>query len=113
MKKSTAYLTIMVVTIAIVLIGFFLPVATIKSFVLSTYNVAFNPWIAASAAACAFIFLNNKHYWLIIIASGLICGILLLLLNHKNINAYGIITRATAFFYICYILNYVKFLIGK
>ena len=113
MKKSTAYLTILIATIAIVLIGFLLPVPTIKSFAISTYKVAFNPWIAASAAACAFIFLNNKHYWLIIIAGGLICGILVLLLNNKNINAYGILTRATAFSYICYILNYIKFLIRK
>ena len=113
MKKNTTYLTILIATIAIVLIGFLLPVPTIKSFVLSTYKVSLTPWIAVSAAACAFIFLNNKHYWLIIIACGLICGILVLLLNNNSISAYKVITRTTAFTYICYILNYIKFLIGK
>ena len=113
MKKSTAYLTILVVTITIVLVGFFLPIPTIKSFALNTYNTVFNAWIAISATACAFIFLNNKHYWLTIIICGIITSILISLLNNKGINGYQILTRTTAFSYICFALNYIRLLIGK
>ena len=113
MKTSTAYFSILIVTIAIVAIGFFLPISDIKNFTIATYNIAFNPWIALSAAACSFIFLNNKHYWLINIAGGILTGILTLALHHKGLSAYAIIIRATAFLYICYILNYIRYLIGK
>ena len=113
MKTGTTYFTILIATIATITIGFLLPVPAIKSFTLTSYQVAFNPWLAVSAAACAFIFLNNKHYWLMIICCGLITGILILALNNKSINTYGVLTRATAFTYICYILNYIRYIIGK
>ena len=113
MKKGTTYFIILIITLAIVGIGFALPVSSIKSFTLATYNAALNPLIAISAATCAFIFINNKHYYLIILASGIITAVIVLLLNNKGLNPYGIISRTTAFAYICYALNYIRFIIGK
>lgn len=113
MKKSTAYFSILLITLAVVLVGYLVPVGSIKHFAHGAFHAAFNPWIAISAAACAFIFINNQHYWLINIACGVIAAIVVLLLHKSGLGVMNILIRATAFVYIVYILNYIRLIIGK
>lgn len=113
MKKSTAYFSILIITLAIVLIGYLVPVGSIKHFAHAAFHAAFNPWIAASAAACAFIFLNNKNYWLINIACSVIIAVAFVLIHKGGLGAFGILSKAVAFIYIVYILNYIRLIIGK
>lgn len=89
MKKSTAYFSILIITLAIVLIGYLVPVGSIKHFAHAAFHAAFNPWIAASAAACAFIFLNNKNYWLINIACAVIIAVAFVLIHKGGLGAFG------------------------
>ena len=113
MKKSTAYFSILLITLAIVLIGYIVPVGSIKHFAHGVFHAAFNPLIAISAAACAFIFLNSGHYWLINSACGFIAAIVVLLLHKSGLGVMSILIRATAFVYIVYILNYIRLIISK
>ena len=113
MKKSTAYFSILIITLAIVLIGYLVPVGSIKHFAHAAFHAAFNPWIAASAAVCAFIFLNNKHYWLINIACAFIIAIAFVLIHKGGLGVFSILSKAVAFVYIVYILNYIRLILGK
>lgn len=113
MKKNTAYFSILIITLVVVLIGYLVPVGSIKHSAHTAFHAAFNPWIAVSAAACAFIFLNNKHYWLINIACAVIIAVAFVLIHKGGLGAFGILNKAVAFIYIVYILNYIRLIIGK
>lgn len=61
----------------------------------------------------AFIFLNNKNYWLINIACAVIIAVAFVLIHKGGLGAFGILSKAVAFIYIVYILNYIRLIIGK
>lgn len=115
MKKRNIYLYILISAVAIILFGFLLEISLIKDTSRSTFNSAINPWIAASAAICAFLFINKKHYWFIMLGCAIIISIALQFLVFKasGISINLILIRSLAFLSIVYILNYLKLLIGK
>lgn len=114
MSKTKTYFTILAAAVIVIAIGYIMQIGTIKSFTAQCLAFAGQNILSVSAAVCAFIFLGNKNYWLIIAACAVAAAIIIqfVIVGHGA----GIITlaaRAVTFMSIVFLMNFVKLLINK
>lgn len=113
MKKNTA-LYILGAVICIILAAFIFNIPLLKNISLSTFGMMKSIYIIGSAAVCAFIFINNKNYWLIIAGTSIIISLMIQYgVTGHGAGIYTILTRALAFIAIVYLLNLVKIIFNK
>lgn len=111
MKKKTA-LYILAAAICIILAAFVFNIPTIKSASIATFGMMKSPYVIG--AACAFIFINSKNYWLIITACALVTSLIIQYgIIGSGAGLYTILYRALAFITIVYLLNLVKAILNK
>ncbi len=114
MTKTKSYFTILTAALIIVAAGYIFNIAAVKHFVGLCFNFAGSNILAVSAAVCAFIFLGNKNYWLIIAGCAVAAAIIIqfVVLGHGA----GLITfaaRAVTFMAIVFLMNLIKLIINK
>ncbi len=114
MSKTKSYFTILAAAVIIVAVGYIMNIASIKSFTAQCLGFAGQNVLSVSAAVCAFIFLGNKNYWLIILGCAIAAAIIIqfLIIGHGA----GIITlaaRTVTFLAIVFLMNFVKLMINK
>ena len=70
--------------------------------------------LSVSAAVCAFIFLGNKNYWLIMLGCAIAAAFIIqfVIVGH-GAEALVIAARATTFLAIVFLMNFVKLLVNK
>lgn len=113
MKKKTA-LYILAAAICIILAAFIFNIPTIKSACIATFGIMKSPYVIGAAAACAFIFISSKNYWLIITACAVVTSLIIQYgIIGSGAGLYTILYRALAFITIVYLLNLVKAILNK
>ncbi|MBQ7285090.1 MAG: hypothetical protein IJW72_02420 [Alphaproteobacteria bacterium] len=114
MNKTKSYFTILIAVTAVIAVGYIFNIANIIYFTKQCLNYAGNNVIATSAAVCAFIFLGNKSYWLIL--SGCAAATSLLFQFVINGHGAGLITtlaQMATFLSLAFLMNLVKLIINK
>lgn len=113
MKKKTA-LYILAAAICLILAAFIFNIPMIKNISIATLNMMKSPYVIGAAAACAFIFINSKNYWLIIAACAVAASLIIQFgIIGGGAGLYTILIRAFAFVVIVYLLNLVKAVLNK
>lgn len=112
--KKQHYLYILAAAIIVIAAGYLMNIHFIKVFSHKTIHMMFSIYVCIPAAVCAFIFLNNKHYWLLNIVAALITSLVIQygLIGH-GAGVITILSRAMAFIVIIYLLNLVRIIINK
>ncbi len=114
MSKTKTYMTILVAAIAIIVIGFIMNINMIKSFVMMCFEFAGNNIQSVAAAICAFIFLGNKNYWLIMLGCAIITALAVQVVVMGQSAGILILTaRVVTFMAIVFLMNFAKLLINK
>lgn len=115
MRKTRTYFYTLIAITIIVCLGFLLNIQLIQSLSRSAFHSALTPWLAATAAICAFIFLNNKHYWLIMLGSSIICALFFHFISAgmNSLSVLGLLGRTLGFLSIVYLLNYIRLIFRK
>lgn len=113
MKKNTA-LYILGTLICLIIAAFIFNIPLIKNISLSTFGMMKSIYVIGSAAICAFIFINNKNYWLIIAGVSIIISLMIQYgVTGHGAGIYTITTRALAFVVVVYLLNLVRVIFNK
>lgn len=114
MSKRQTYLFILAMGLLLVLIGQFMHISHINRVVNSTLVWLENPMIFGPAAVCAFVFMNNKKYWMINTGVAFATS---LIIQYFVVNSGGslyiILIRAFAFLVVVYVLNLIKVILDK
>lgn len=114
MKTKRMYVYSATVIGLIFLIALFFKIGTITQFYANTIFHMTDIWVFIPAAAIAFVFLNNKHYWLIAAGSAVVASIAIQLFVVKSGFPLGVIfPRAVAFFAIVYVMNFARVMLNK
>ena len=113
MKKITA-LYILAVIICLLIAAFVFQIPALKQLFHSLYAMLQSPYILVSAAICAFLFINTKNYWLIIVGCGVVAALIIqfVVIGH-GAGLYTIAIRSLAFVTVVYLLNLVKVIFTK
>ena len=114
MSKKQTYLFILAMGLILIFIGKFMHIGMINQVVNPTWKWMQNPLIFGPAAICAFVFMNNKKYWMINTAVALIVslGIQYLIVKSGG-TLYTFVIRAFAFLVIVYLMNLIKLILDK
>ncbi len=114
MSKTKTYFTILAAAVIIIAAGYIMNIGTIKSFTAQCLSFAGQNVLSVSAAVCAFIFLGNKNYWLIIAACAVAAAIIIqfVIIGH-GAGTITLAARAVTFMAIVFLMNFVKLLINK
>lgn len=114
MRKKSTYLYFLALIVILVAAAYALNIHFIKSAAHGIIHSAANPWIFASAAVCAFIFMGSKRYWLINIGCALIAALVIeLLIKGHHLGLYSLTICALAFLSVVYLLNLIKVVFTK
>lgn len=114
MSKTKSYFTILIAVIAIIAVGYIMEIGTITSFTNKCLNYAGQNILSVSAAICAFLFLGNKNYWLIILACGVATALIIqFAILGGNLNVINLAARVATFMSIVFLMNFAKLLIDK
>ncbi len=114
MSKTKTYFLILAVVISVAAIGFIMNISAIKSFFNLCINFAGQNVLSVSAAICAFIFLGNKNYWLIMVGCAIITALLIQVVIIGQSAGIMILTaRILTFLSIVFLMNFAKLLINK
>lgn len=114
MRKKSTYLYFLALIVILIAAAYALNIHFIKSAAHGIIRSAANPWICASAAVCAFIFMGNKHYWLINIGCALIAALIIeLLVKGHHFGIYPLTISMLAFLSVVYLLNLIKVIFTK
>lgn len=114
MRKKSTYLYSLALIVILIASGFALNIHFFKNATISILNMITNPWVCATAAVCAFIFTNHKHYWLINIGCAVITSLIIQFVVLKGgADFYTIALRSLAFLSVVYILNLIKIILTK
>jgi hypothetical protein len=114
MSKTKSYFSILITAITIITIGYIMEIGSITSFTNKCLNYARNNILSVSAAICAFIFLGNKNYWLIMLACAMVIALIIqFIIVDGSIGIIFLITKAVTFIAIVFLMNFVKLLINK
>ena len=112
--KKQHYLHILAAAIIIIAVGYMMNIHFIKMFSRKTLQMMQSAYVCIPAAVCAFIFLNNKHYWLLNSGAALIASLIIQYgVIGAGAGAVTILSRALAFLVIVYLLNLVKVILNK
>ena len=114
MSKTKTYIMILVAALAIIAIGYIMKINSITSFVNMCLGFAGQNILSVSAAVCAFIFLGNKNYWLIIFACAIVAALLIqVVVVGQSAGIIVLAARTVTFLAIVFLMNLVKLLINK
>lgn len=114
MRKKSTYLYFLAIIVILIAAGYALNIHLIKNATVSILKNMRDLWICASAAICAFIFMGNKHYWLINIGCAIIAALVIeLLVKGHHLGIYSLSIIALAFLGIIYLLNLIKVVFTK
>ncbi len=114
MSKTKTYFMILAVAAIVVAVGYIMNIAAIKSFSTMCFNYAGDNWVSVTAAVCAFVFLGNKNYWLILLACAVVAALITqLVIIGQGIGIMTLAARCVAFLSIAFLMNFVKLLINK
>ncbi len=114
MSKKQTYLFIFAMGLILIFIGKFMHIGTINQVVNPTWKCMQNPLVFGPAAICAFIFMNNKKYWMINICVALVTSLAIQYLIIKGGDSlYILLIRAFAFIVVVYLMNLVKVILDK
>ena len=114
MSKTKSYFSILIVAVAIIAIGYIMEIGSITSFTNKCLNYAGQNILSVSAAVCAFLFLGNKNYWLIIGACAVVAALIIqFILIGGGAGVITIAARAVTFIAIVFLMNFAKLLINK
>lgn len=114
MSKKQTYLFVFAMGLIIIFIGKFMGFSHINKVVHSTWKYMQSSYIFIPAAVCAFVFMNNKKYWLINTGIALLISLVVqyIILGGGG-TLYIILTRAFAYLVIVYLLNLIKIILDK
>jgi len=114
MSKRQTYLFLLAMGLILLLIGRFMHVSYINHVASDTFAWIQNPMIFGPAAICAFVFINNKKYWMINTAAALIVSLIIQYVVVKTGGSlYVILIRSFAFLVVVYLLNLIKVILDK
>ena len=114
MSKTKTYVSILIAAIVIIAIGFIMNINVIKSFVMMCFNFAGNNIQSVTAAVCAFIFLGNKNYWLIMLGCAIVTALVVqVVVMGQSAGLLVLAARTVTFLAIVFLMNFVKLLINK
>ncbi len=114
MRKKSTYLYFLALIVILVAAGYALNIHLIKNAAIAIIKNMKDLWICASAAVCAFIFMGNKHYWLINIGCGVIAALIMeIAVRGHSLGLYSLSIITLAFLGIVYLLNLVKVVFTK
>lgn len=114
MSKTKSYFTITIAAIIAIAAGFVFEIGAITSFTYKCLSYAKENVLSVSAAVCAFIFLGNKNYWLIIAACAVVAALLIqFVVIGGSAGLISLAARAVTFMAIVFLMNFVKLLINK
>lgn len=114
MSKTKYYFITLIAIISIIAIGYIMEIEAIISFTNKCLNHAGQNILSVSAAICAFLFLGNKNYWLIILACATITALIIqLIVIAGSINIINLSAMILTFIAIVFLMNFAKLLINK
>lgn len=114
MSKKQTYLFILAMGLILIFVGQFMHISYINRVTQNTWTWMQSPYIFASAAICAFIFMNNGKYWYINTVVAIVASLIIqYVLIKGGFALYIILIRAFAFLVVVYLLNLVKVILDK
>ena len=114
MSKRQTYLFILAMGLLLILIGQFMRISFINRLVANTLVWIENPMIFASAAVCAFVFMNNSKYWMLNSVIALVASLIIqYFVIESSGSIYIILVRTFAFLVVVYLLNLIKVILDK
>lgn len=114
MSKTKSYFMILVVAVMVVAVGYIMNINAIKSFFNMCLSFAGQNVLSVSAAVCAFIFLGNKNYWLIMAGCAVAAALLIqVVIVGQSAGIIVLAARAVTFMAVVFLMNFVKLLINK
>ncbi len=114
MSKTKSYFSILAIAAIIIAAGYIMNISAIKSFTAQCLAFAGQNVLSVSAAVCAFIFLGNKNYWLIMLGCAIAAAFIIqfVIVGH-GAGVLVIAACATTFLAIVFLMNFVKLLVNK
>ncbi len=114
MRKKSTYLVLLAVVAIVVAMAYILNIVMIKNIVSGVMTNIQSPWILALGAAAAFILTDNKYYWFMNIACGILAAVILQIFVYGGMVTFWVVLYKTlAFLVVVYILNLAKILITR
>lgn len=114
MGKLRTYLYTIAIAAVVIAAAFIVPIAPLKAFCLSCLGFAQQNLMIGAAAICAFIFLGNRNYWLIMGGCAIVTALVIQfgIIGH-NAAVLTWAARIVAFMAIVYLMNFVRVLINR
>ena len=113
MKKRRSYLTILTAIGLIFLCGVFFNSKGIKDFYIAILAQMSVICVLAPAALVAFIFIDNKNYWLIVLGFAVFIGVAVQVYVGNGFPMMLILARTSAFVGIVFLMNLTKVFMSK
>lgn len=114
MRKKSTYLVLLAIIAIIVAFAYILNIVMIKNIISGVVADIQSPWILALSAAAAFILTENKYYWFMNIACGVLAAVILQIFIYGGMVTFWVVLYKTfAFLAVVYILNLAKVLITR
>ena len=114
MRKTKSYFIILAVAVIVVAAGNIMNINVIKSLFNMCLSFAGQNVLSVSAAVCAFIFLGNKNYWLIMAGCAIAAALLIqVVIVGQSAGIIVLAARAVTFMAVVFLMNFVKLLINK
>ncbi|MFV0627127.1 MAG: hypothetical protein ACK5N8_07250 [Alphaproteobacteria bacterium] len=113
MKKRRSYLTILTAIGLIFLFGVIFNSRTIKEFYVAILAQMSVIWVLAPAALVAFIFIDNKNYWMIVLGCAVFVAFAVQVYIGNGFPMMLILARACAFVGIVFLMNLTKVFMSK
>lgn len=114
MSKTMTYFYILTAIAIVAAVGYIMNIGLIKSFYNLCFQFAQQNILSVSAAICAFIFLGNKNYWLIMAGCAIATAIIIqfVIIGHNGSELVWA-ARIATFLGVVFIMNFVKLLVNK
>lgn len=114
MGKIKSYLYVIAVISIVVISGYFMNIGEINTFFNMCLRFVQQNMLSVTAAVCAFVFLGNKNYWLIIAGCAVITAAIIhfFVIGH-NVSGLAWCARIVSFVAIVFLMNFAKLLINK
>ena len=114
MSKTKTYLYILAVAVLVIAAGYVMNISQIKSFFNLCLQFSQQNILSVTAAVCAFIFLGNKNYWLLIAGCAIATALVIQFVIIGHNAAYLVwAARIVTFLSIVFLMNFVKLLVNK
>lgn len=114
MSKTKTYLYVMALALVVIACGYIMNITAIKSFCALCLKYLAQNTTSITAAVCAFIFLGNKNYWLIIAGCAIITALVIqfaIVGGNASITVWA--ARIVSFIAVVFVMNFVRLLVNK